>query len=122
MGICHYLFNKETKEGINLGKRGKRIDFEFQGPVCFVNDKRYLLPPKYLNLLIERFKQTGDEKTILIIEDYELLDTFDYLKEDEDLIKIGGDRYFDLPLEKYLPELDSPEVQKEIGETGILIG
>ena len=121
MSIANYIFNKVSKECIYLGKKGVRSDFEFEGPLHFIGNKRYLLPVEYLSLLLERFRETGNEDDLIILGSDELLDTEDYLPEDEDLIEIGGENYLDLPLSKYLPELNEDNVIREIEEKGILI-
>jgi hypothetical protein len=114
MSVYFYLFNKKTKLGLCLGKKGIRSDHEYQGPSVSISEKQYFLPKKYLDLLIESFYRDSESGEILLLEDHELFDTNKYLSEDEDLIEIGGDKYGDIPLHKYLPELDNPSVIDDI--------
>jgi hypothetical protein len=114
MAIGYYMFAHGSKECISLGYKGRRNDHEYQGPVVFLLGKRYFLPAKYLNLLTQRFIEKNGEENVIVCTDYDLFDTETYLKEDEDYLKIGGDRYFDPPLTQYLPELENDSVQSEV--------
>lgn len=121
MSIASYLFNKASKECVYLGKRGVRKDFEFEGPLFFLGENRYLLPVDLLELLIERFREAGSESDLVLVESDDLLDTEIYLSEDDELIEIGGEKYLDPPLAKYLPELDDESGRKNVLENGILV-
>lgn len=121
MSISYYLFNKIAKECLYLGKKGVRDDFEFEGPLYYIGQNRYLLPVKYLELLIRGFKEIGNDNFILTVTGDELFDTAEYLGEDEEAIEIGGDSDLDLPLSKYLPELNDLSVREEIKKNGVLI-
>lgn len=121
MGIAYYLFNKDTNECVYLGKKGVRDDFEYEGPLLYIGEQRYLLPVDYLKLLIERFNDTGGENSILTVSSDDLFDTECYVSEDEDIIEIGGDNYLDLPLTKYLPELNGEGGKANVVRNGIEI-
>jgi hypothetical protein len=114
MGIYYYLFAPESKECIELGKKGKRPDYDYEGPSIYVDKHSFLLPARYLDLLISRFTQKhGGEGKVIYLPDYEL-DSSDYLADGEDVSVVGGDRDFDIPVNKYLPEISNVEVQREI--------
>ena len=122
MSVYFFAFNKEKKECICLGKKDVRDDFEYQGPSLFIGDKNYFLPKKYLELLILRFSEDSSKESVVILPDYELFDTEDYLAEDEECTEIGGDGYPSLPLSTYLPELKDENVLEEIKREGVVVG
>lgn len=121
MSVYFYIFNKETKECLCLGKRHHRDGHEYQGPAVFIDGDNYFLPASYLDLLIQRFKEKADNDSVIVLPDYELFDTEDYVSESEVLIKIGGEGHGDLPITKYFPELESDSVKEEIKRTGKII-
>ena len=117
MSIYYYLFNKNKKEGLFLGKK---IGHEYQGPTVFVNGKFYFLPKECLELLIDRFKG-NNQLDVIILPDYELLDSESYLSKDEGLIEVGGEKENDIPIINYLPELADEAFQKEIEQKGTVV-
>jgi hypothetical protein len=82
----------------------------------------YRLPEKYLQLLIDRFTD-AHKGQVIFIEDHALFDSEKYLSgEDDHIIEVGGECDHDLPLTKYLPELDDPLIQAEIkAHPGLMI-
>lgn len=121
MSVYFYLFNKENKECLCLGKKSERDGPEYQGPSVFIDGYNYFLPKDYLELLIQRFKEK-DKDSVILLPDYELFDTEDYVSEDEDLVEVGGEGYGDLPITKYFPELDQQEVKEDIKSRGVILG
>jgi hypothetical protein len=114
MGVYYYLFSPEAKECVDLGKKGKRLDYEYQGPSVYVDKHSFFLPANYLELLISRFTQEhGGKDKVIYLPDYEL-ESSNYLDDNEDVSVVGGDRDFDIPVNKYLPEIDNVEIQQEI--------
>jgi hypothetical protein len=114
MSTYYYLFSSKSKECINLGKKGRRDDYEYDGPSIFLDGKTYLLPAKYLELMRQRFMERNDKDSVFVCPDYDLFDTEMYLKFDEEFKEIGGDRDFDLPIVEYLPEIEDKNVKIEI--------
>jgi hypothetical protein len=114
MSICYYLFAINSKKCLDLGRKGKREDSEYDGPVIFLPEGKYYLPFEYLELLIERFTEENGSDNIICLPDYELFDEYEYIKENDNYDIIGGDREFDTPIKKYLPELSNLEFQKKI--------
>jgi hypothetical protein len=114
MSIYYYLFSSKSKECINLGKKGRRNDYEYDGPSVFLDGKTYLLPAQYLELIRQRFIEKNDKDSVVVCPDYDLFDTDMYLKCDEECQEIGGDRDFDLPITRYLPEIEDKSVKIEI--------
>lgn len=121
MSVYFYLFNKETKECLCLGKKLDRDGVGYQGPSVFVEGKSYFLPDDYLELLIQRFKGSEAGENVIILPEYELFDSEEYLSEDEETVEIGGESYGDLPITEYLPELEKQAVRDEIKRRGNLI-
>jgi hypothetical protein len=121
MSVYFFLFNKETKECLCLGKKRERDGVMYQGPSVFVDGDNYFLPNDYLELLIERFNGKKDNDNVIILPDYELFDTEDYVSESEDLVEIGGESYGDLPITKYFPELGQDAVKEDIKRRGEII-
>ena len=114
MSIGYYIFARNSKECISLGSKGRRNDHEYRGPIVILFGQRYLLPSEYLNLLIQRFVEKHGKNEVVVCQDYDLFDTDIYLKDDEDCLEIGGDRCFDPPITKYLPELEEEALKQEI--------
>jgi hypothetical protein len=109
MSTYSYLYAPEAKEAICLYKSIPSRKPPFEGVIVYIPD-RYWLPPKYLQLLIDRFSSAHHGK-VMFIEDHAL---WKLLGEDDQLITIGGDSDRDLPLTTYLPEVRDPQVQAEI--------
>jgi hypothetical protein len=117
MSIYHFIYSPEANEGINLGKKVNERTPPYQGAATYVDGHIYWLPEKYLQLLIDRFTKAHNDT--VFIEDYKL---WKLIGDDEYIIEIGGDCDWDLPLTKYLPELNDPKVQEEIKQhTELLI-
>jgi hypothetical protein len=117
MSVYTYIFSPETKEGICLYKRLIDKNPPFEGVITYIERDRYWLPNNYLQLLIDRFSEAHSDSKF--IEDYKL---WKLIGDDEYIIEIGGDCDWDLPLTKYLPELNDPKVQEEIKQhTELLI-
>jgi hypothetical protein len=114
MSIYYYLFSSNNRECINLGKKGRRNDYEYDGPSVILSGKTYLLPAQYLELMKQRFIEKNGKNNIVICPDYDLFDTEEYLKDDEEFYEVGGERDFDLPITKYLPEIEDLNVRLEI--------
>jgi hypothetical protein len=114
MSVSYYLFSKASKEYISLGSRGRRSDYEYEGPVIWMGPLRSRLPRHLLQTLIDRFREAHGTDDVVVCSSEELFDSTDYLTEDEMGIEVGGERDGDLPLTKYLPELDDPGVREEI--------
>lgn len=117
MGIYYYLFSKSRAAGICLGKRGKRSDSEFDGPVVFIDGARYLLPEDMLQLLVDRFKANNGADDVVVVPDFELFDGVDLLPSDADYTDVGGD--VGPPLSTYLPEIEMPEGRAAIVRAGL---
>jgi hypothetical protein len=116
MGIYYLYFNPMNKECLPLGKK---VDgYSYEGPVVYLSGKRYFLPRKYLLLLIKRFAGGGD---VLLVPDYEIFDSEEYVSSDELIYKVGGGGAEDPPLSKYLPEINDSSVIEEIIVHGTLI-
>lgn len=118
MGIYYFYFGRDTKECLSLGKKVTVRSPEFEGPGVILSGQRYLLPEKYLQLVIERFR-ANNPSGALLLPDYELLDSTDYIPEDELAVVVGGDNIGDPPLTKYFPELQQYSVRDEIQRAGM---
>jgi hypothetical protein len=70
---------------------------------------------------MQRFNGKKGNDSVIILPDYELFDTEDYVSEEEDLVEIGGENYGDPPITKYFPELGQDEVKEEIKRRGRII-
>lgn len=114
MSVSNYLFSKTSKEYVLLGRKGRRPDSEYEGPIVWLGALRSRLPAYLLQRLIDRFRAAHGADDVLVCSSDELFDSTDYLAEDEIGTEIGGERDGDLPLTRYLPELDEPGVQDEI--------
>ncbi len=108
----HVIYSVSSHEYIRLGRdsnipAGRR----FEGPIIRLDGQYYLLPRKYLNLLIERFlDRQGEDNVVINLSDI-LLDV------PENALKsysIGLGINEDVSLSLYLPEISFSPVYEEI--------
>jgi hypothetical protein len=114
MGITNYIFSPSSKEYVHLGHKGVRDDCEYEGPIVWIGEIRTWLPCHLLKLLLDRFREAHGSNDIMICTSDDLFESGKHLSDDDPGTEIGGDRDFDVPLTKYLPELRESHVIEEI--------
>jgi len=117
MGISYYLLSSMNRIALPLGKRDHARSDVYDGPVVWINSERRYLPPDHLILLQNRFKQKHDDAQV--VADYELYNIAGVVGDcDDEIVILGGDRDWDLPLTTYFPELATHEIRAEILSNG----
>jgi hypothetical protein len=99
---------------VNLGARGRRDDWEFEGPVVWIDSRRYRLPADLLEQLVARFRERHGETSVAIRPLDEQFESDGIWSHDEGVIEVAGDSDGNIPLSEYLPELDDPETRRRI--------
>jgi hypothetical protein len=109
--IAYIIFGEKTNELLELGF--KRPDGTFQGPPIHPGGGVHYLKEEFLALLVGRFVLANGVTSIRLLNEYELDRLGDSGEIPFDTPSLGEGRYWDPPLSKYLPELDTMD-QKDM--------
>ena len=90
MSIYYYLYNKGTNECLYLGKGEFQQILDFPGPTVLINGAKYLLPKKYLKLIIDRMKGSVGSDDVVVVPDYKLFDGVEFVSSNENIIEISS--------------------------------
>lgn len=105
MSTHYYLYEKQKKHCVNLGKKLNESSFGFEGPLFYSDGEFRLLPEELRHLLKKRFIEAHGERNVVVLTDDDLFDSGRYLAIDEEPVEVGGDEDNAIPLNVYLPEL-----------------
>lgn len=114
MSVYYYLFARDSKECICLGRKVDGEERAYEGPVLWIGVERFRLPAALLSLLLDRFRERHGDAGVFLLREDELYDSGEYLAADEVCIQVGGDEDGAPPLSKYLPELREHEIVSSI--------
>lgn len=116
-----------AKYGHNYLELGHKVDtnFGYVGPQVFFKGIWYHFSGPVLELLDSRFKAINGPQNVMLITRFDLLGMMDDDPVNA-VFEVGGDRSFDPPFDKYLPEMYEDEDFREklirIRRTKSLIG
>lgn len=111
MSIYYYLHGGDPVEAICLGPRGRSHDHEYSGPPVYLGTQIFKLPAVYIDLLIERFVTAYPGAEIL---DEAEFDRIMAARGNPHVVYVSGDADDDIPLSKYLPEVESEEFKSAL--------